>query len=134
MHACHSGDRRSSWSGSAGSSGGEVGTGSDRASGESAVKGRTNGTQLLRSQPRSEGVGRWVEDEENTGFACVVCDEPVTALTNGGYRDHCPFCLSSIHVDEAPGDRGADCGGAMIAIGVAHAKKGGRLVHRCQRC
>ena len=72
--------------------------------------------------------------EENTGFVCVVCDEAVTALTNGSYRNHCPFCLSSVHVDESPGDRGSECLGVMDAIGVAHAKKGWQLVHRCLRC
>ena len=28
-------------------------------------------------------------------------------------RDHCPFCLCSLHLDVNPGDRASDCGGIM---------------------
>ena len=28
---------------------------------------------------------------ENTGFTCSHCGKPVVALTNGSYRNHCPF-------------------------------------------
>ena len=39
-----------------------------------------------------------------------------------------------MHVDERPGDRASDCGGAMepIAIWVRHDEW--VLIHRCQRC
>ena len=46
---------------------------------------------------------------ENTGFACVHCSAPVPANTDGHYRNHCPHCLWSLHVDELPGDRASDC-------------------------
>ena len=45
---------------------------------------------------------------ENTGFACVHCATPVPANTDGHYRNHCPYCLWSLHVDELPGDRPAE--------------------------
>jgi hypothetical protein len=37
-------------------------------------------------------------------FVCVHCGKEVKPL---GYtsRDHCPFCLWSVHVDVNPGDR-----------------------------
>jgi hypothetical protein len=41
---------------------------------------------------------------ENTGFVCEHCRKRVLPLTNGCYRNHCPFCLSK-HLDEHPGDR-----------------------------
>ena len=72
--------------------------------------------------------------EQNTGFSCVVCEEPVSALTNGSYRNHCPFCLSSLHVDVEPGDRASGCRGVMNAVDVVWSSKGWQLVHRCRAC
>lgn len=72
---------------------------------------------------------------ENTGFRCVVCGESVRPLSNGSYRNHCPYCLSSLHVDgTVPGDRAATCGGVMDAVGVVRVSKGWQLVHHCRRC
>ncbi len=74
--------------------------------------------------------------EENTHFICVVCQHHVKALLHGSYRNHCPFCLSSLHVDDAmPGDRNSSCLGVMKAIGLKyHAKKGWQIVHNCMKC
>ena len=56
-------------------------------------------------------------------------------LTNGSYRNHCPFCLSSLHVDSrVPGDRDSNCHGVMHAVDVRRTKKGWQIVHRCSRC
>jgi hypothetical protein len=72
--------------------------------------------------------------QENTGFCCAVCREPVNPLTNGSYRNHCPFCLS-LHVDaRVPGDRESDCRGVMRAVAVIRTKKGWQVVHRCTIC
>ncbi len=72
--------------------------------------------------------------EENTGFRCVACGATVIPLTNGSYRNHCPFCLTSRHVDDVPGDRASDCYGVMDAVDVVRTKKGWQLVHRCRTC
>ena len=73
--------------------------------------------------------------DENTGFLCAVCDTQVPPLGNGSYRNHCPACLWSKHVDgERPGDRASDCRGAMRPIGIVRSKKGFQIVHRCERC
>ena len=40
------------------------------------------------------------------------------------HRNHCPNCLSSLHVDEEPGDRASDCGGIMEPVAV-WVRKGG---------
>ena len=37
-------------------------------------------------------------------FKCIVCGKYVNKL-NYTARDHCPYCLSSIHIDINPGDR-----------------------------
>ena len=36
---------------------------------------------------------------ENTGFICAYCGADAKPLTNGSYRNHCPLCLHSLHVD-----------------------------------
>ena len=72
---------------------------------------------------------------ENTAFVCENCGRPVPPLTNGSYRNHCPFCLCSKHVDEVPGDRASDCGGVMDPVAVLFRPgKGWQIVHRCRRC
>jgi hypothetical protein len=72
--------------------------------------------------------------EENTGFRCAPCGTKVIPLTNGSYRNHCPCCLASLHVDREPGDRASRCFGVMDAVAVVRTKKGWQLIHRCRRC
>ena len=72
---------------------------------------------------------------ENTGFICQHCGKEVLPLTDGSYRNHCPFCLYSLHVDITPGDRACNCGGLMEPIKIIYnSKKGYQIVHRCQKC
>ena len=73
--------------------------------------------------------------EENTGFICEFCEHEVLPLSNGSYRNHCPFCLHSKHVDDVPGDRRSICGGLMEPVGIRFKSgKGFQLVHRCLKC
>lgn len=75
---------------------------------------------------------RFAKNDE--GFECQNCGRTVTPL---GYssRNHCPFCLWSLHLDENPGDRAADCKGRMRPVGAEpDAKKGYIITHRCERC
>ena len=52
-------------------------------------------------------------------FTCKVCGHPVIPNSAGSnHRNHCPNCLSSLHVDEEPGDRESDCGGIMEPVAV----------------
>ena len=69
-------------------------------------------------------------------FICRVCGTYVAAEGGGTKnRNHCPACLSSVHLDIEPGDRAADCGGVMEPIGVWVRKNGEwALIHRCKRC
>jgi hypothetical protein len=64
-------------------------------------------------------------------FTCAQCGHPVTG---NGYTNHCPRCLYSKHVDIAPGDRAADCGGLMRPIGSE--LEGGRyfVLQECLTC
>lgn len=78
------------------------------------------------------GVSRKLE---NTGFICENCGREVLPLQNGSYRNHCPFCLYSKHVDENPGDRSSECGKLMKTIGVRNnSKKGLQIIHKCLQC
>ena len=73
--------------------------------------------------------------DENKGFICEQCGSSVLPLTNGSYRNHCPFCLHSKHLDYLPGDRKCMCGGLMRPVGIEYSrKKGYQLIHRCERC
>ncbi len=64
-----------------------------------------------------------------------MCGTDVLPLTQGSYRNHCPVCLSSLHVDVNPGDRANDCGGVLEAVGAElTGNKGWVIVHRCRRC
>lgn len=73
--------------------------------------------------------------QENKGFICINCRAAVLPLQNGSYRNHCPFCLASIHVDIIPGDRKSTCHGLMSACKVIfNTKKGWQIVHKCHKC
>lgn len=74
----------------------------------------------------SKKFQRHVED-----FICGQCG---TAVTGNGYTNHCPHCLWSRHVDEAPGDRAATCGGLMRPVGVEQTGDGFILTHHCTSC
>jgi hypothetical protein len=72
--------------------------------------------------------------KNDSGFICQNCNKEVQPL---GYtsRNHCPFCLCSLHVDEMPGDRANTCRGIMDAVKVeTDPKKGYVILHRCRKC
>lgn len=71
----------------------------------------------------------------NAGFVCEQCGADVPPASNGSYRNHCPYCLFSKHLDDAPGDRSSDCQGLMEPVSlVHHGRKGYQIVHRCTVC
>ena len=72
----------------------------------------------------------------NQHFDCKVCGRLVVPEGAASqHRNHCPNCLSSLHVDDKPGDRNADCGGIMEVVGVWVRKDGEwAVIHRCKRC
>lgn len=72
---------------------------------------------------------------ENRSFACAHCAQWVRRLGNGSYRNHCPRCLWSLHVDDVAGDRAASCGGPMLPVRLVHPRgKTLAVVHRCTAC
>ena len=72
--------------------------------------------------------------KNDSGFVCAACGREVSPL---GYtsRNHCPYCLASLHLDENPGDRASDCGGIMDAVKAdPDPKKGFIIYHKCRKC
>lgn len=72
--------------------------------------------------------------KNDASFVCANCGREVEPL---GYssRNHCPFCLWSLHLDVNPGDRASDCGGKMRPLRVeTDPRKGFVIVHKCTRC
>ena len=72
--------------------------------------------------------------KNDAGFVCTHCGKQVEPL---GYtsRNHCPFCLWSLHVDILPGDRANPCGAPMKPVRAEpDRKKGYVIIHRCTRC
>ena len=67
------------------------------------------------------------------GFTCINCGNLVPSL---GYtaRDHCPFCLCSLHVDVNPGDRKEKCQGLLRPIAVEKSKKSYKIIYKCEKC
>ena len=67
-------------------------------------------------------------------FKCAVCGFEVKKL---GYtaRDHCPNCLSSLHVDINPGDRLNKCHGILQPIGIEKFKTDSyKIIYECKKC
>lgn len=82
------------------------------------------------------------------GFLCIHCQTfvPITQEMGTEYRNHCPYCLWSKHVDnQVPGDRASTCQKEMQPIGFTFKHEGvdkfGRkrqgelmIVHKCLGC
>lgn len=69
---------------------------------------------------------RTIED-----FQCEACG---AAVHGTGYTNHCPKCLTSKHVDVAPGDRAATCGGLMPVVQILYERGDWHVLHQCQQC
>lgn len=72
----------------------------------------------------------------NETFTCRFCGREVIPTGAGSaHRNHCPNCLCSVHLDNEPGDRAADCGGLMEPVAVWVRKNGEwAVIHRCRIC
>ncbi|MGI6742070.1 MAG: RNHCP domain-containing protein [Eubacteriales bacterium] len=68
------------------------------------------------------------------GFVCAHCGREVPPLKTTS-RDHCPYCLWSLHIDINPGDRANSCLGQLEPMtAYPDAKKGYVIVYRCRKC
>lgn len=72
---------------------------------------------------------------QNTAFTCTNCRTAVLPQADGSYRNHCPRCLWSRHVDIVPGDRASTCRAPMEPVALRDKPgKGQQVVHRCTAC
>ena len=72
--------------------------------------------------------------KNDNGFICKNCGKDVPPLKYTS-RNHCPYCLHSIHIDNIPGDRANICLGIMEPIDVEpSSKKGYIITFRCKKC
>lgn len=69
-------------------------------------------------------------DEE---FICHNCHKKVDKL-NYTARDHCPYCLHSLHVDINPGDRANKCQGDLVPISIEKFKNTYKIIYKCNKC
>jgi len=70
----------------------------------------------------------------NEPFVCHHCHRSVPKAEKT-CRDHCPYCLYSLHVDENPGDRACQCKGVLKPESYSYNRKKGYMIqYRCQRC
>jgi DNA-directed RNA polymerase subunit RPC12/RpoP len=72
--------------------------------------------------------------KNDEGFICKCCGKKVEQL-NYTSRDHCPYCLTSLHIDINPGDRQNNCLGTLIPISVNYTnQKGYVITYKCEKC
>jgi hypothetical protein len=71
-----------------------------------------------------------------SGFVCFNCGRAVTPDPTGTvHRNHCPWCLHSLHLDAVTGDRASRCRGVMEPVAIS-VLRGGEwvIIHRCKDC
>ena len=105
-----------------------------------SVVNRHSGCTNYRNTSRIDRRNTVRQDYRHRGcfesFTCKVCGTLVVPEGAGSqHRNHCPKCLSSVHVDNEPGDRASLCKGIMDPIGVWVRKNGEwAIIHRCREC
>lgn len=75
-------------------------------------------------------------DTKGEYFNCINCNKKVYLLAPGTKnRNHCPFCLYSLHIDNIIGDRESSCLGKMKPIYKYYKDDGEEvIVHKCLKC
>jgi ribosome biogenesis GTPase len=103
------------------------------------------GEQAVDNQQRHKGIAKLQKHNKKVDYRHTACAESFTCKICGTFvvpegagsqhRNHCPKCLSSIHVDSEPGDRASLCKGIMDPIGVWVRKNGEwAIIHHCRLC
>lgn len=71
--------------------------------------------------------------KNNGSFVCKNCGKEVSKHPSSS-RDHCNYCLYSLHVDINPGDRANNCLGLMRPVGLDIRNGKTQIVYECQKC
>ncbi len=99
-------------------------------------RNRWNETESANAKQQSQTSpgGRKNFIKNDTGFICAHCGMTVEPLGSSS-RDHCPFCLYSLHVDVIPGDRASECGGQLVPVATeVDSRRGFMIIYRCKKC
>ena len=94
------------------------------------------GKRLLRLARAKEEGARVAKNPiaRDEAFTCAACGREVPPHGRSA-RDHCPWCLRSVHVDgDVPGDRAAACGGLLDPVAIALANGRATITFRCRSC
>ncbi len=93
------------------------------------------GKKLLRLCMNREDGARVRKNPiaRDEAFTCSHCGRDVP-LGGKRPRDHCPFCLHSLHVDEVPGDRASGCGGLLLPVTATLEAGVWMIQYRCRAC
>lgn len=100
---------------------------------------------LRGKEKRGKEIAKFVKQLEKSDFKHAPCRESFTCRACGAsvspdnagtmHRNHCPRCLTSLHLDNTPGDRASLCRGIMDPVGVWIKKDGEwAIIHRCRSC
>ncbi|MFS8131477.1 MAG: RNHCP domain-containing protein [Candidatus Dojkabacteria bacterium] len=71
--------------------------------------------------------------KNNESFVCLNCGK-LTPPHPSSSRDHCMYCLYSLHVDINPGDRMNTCKGLLKPIGLRTKNSKEQIVYKCLKC
>ena len=102
-------------------------------------------TYMKQKQEKFKNIAIYQKQMQKTDYRHIPCPETFTCAACGAlvvpqgagseHRNHCPQCLSSVHVDNEPGDRASLCRGVMEPIGIWVRKNGEwAVIHRCRSC
>ena len=73
-------------------------------------------------------------EKNDNSFICKVCGKDVPTLKYSS-RDHCPYCLCSIHIDIFPGDRANSCKGLLVPVDLQYTQNKGYVIkYKCEKC
>ena len=91
-------------------------------------RSRQQGRESMHADYRTEACPE--------SFVCAHCGREIHPEGAGSnHRNHCPYCLYSLHVDEERGDRSASCHGEMEPLAIVSREDGDwSILHRCTRC
>ena len=88
----------------------------------------------MNDNPTSKTLETKRFTRNDDSFICAHCGKEVLPMGTSS-RNHCPFCLWSLHVDILPGDRAKTCGGQMRPIrSEPDPKHEFVIIHRCEKC
>lgn len=72
----------------------------------------------------------------NESFVCQNCWKTIEKHPEWSARNHCNFCLFSMHLDEIfPGDRKSECKNLMEPVDIDFKKNKWYMIkHKCKKC